>query len=164
MINNINYNENIALEKELRDLAQAKKVRDDNYVIIFANKKKICRKNWFIADQNAMIELARLNLKQQQYRVLCFLLGLLNYENEIHISQKSICEELQMDKGAVSRTISYLSGKDLIRKTKRDGRFFYRLNPHVAWKGKEKNRKKIICLEQFRQIKQVEQNRDGVPF
>jgi DNA-binding MarR family transcriptional regulator len=65
------------------------------------------------------------------------LLGKLDFENWIHVSQAEIAEILDMKRQQVSRAIILLEKKGILLRSPKFGRsYFYRLNPYYGWKGK----------------------------
>lgn len=73
-------------------------------------------------------------------KVLMYLLGVLDFENFIHYSQKHIAEELGMHQSHVSRAMRFLVSKGIVLQSPTVGCIkCYRLNPNYAWRGKIKN-------------------------
>lgn len=91
--------------------------------------------------QNALIDLAKdKELTLEPKNVLLFLLGRLDFENFIYVSQQEIATELNMSTSHVSRAIKALAMKQIVLTAPLKGRLkCYRLNPNYGWKGKVKN-------------------------
>ncbi len=80
------------------------------------------------------------DLTKDALRVLLKLCAKLDFENWIHITQTNISNELNIDKGNISKAIKLLISKGIILQGPKVGRSFgYRLNPDYGWKGKVKN-------------------------
>ena len=104
---------------------------------------------WIMNSQQAL-ELLALDkdLSKESLRVLMFLMGRLDFENWIGVSQKEIVEKLGIKKPNVSKAISLLEKKEIILRGPKIGRSnAFRLNPYFGWKGKVRN------LEKYREEK-----------
>jgi MarR family protein len=67
---------------------------------------------WFMTNQDALQAIAQdKDLTTEPYRVLMILLGKLDFENWIHVSQTEIAEILNMKRQQVSRAIKLLEKK-----------------------------------------------------
>jgi biotin operon repressor len=93
---------------------------------------------WFMTNQDALQAIAKdKDLTTEPYRVLMILLGRLDFENWIHVSQTEIAEILNMKRQQVSRAIILLEKKGILLRSPKIGRSYgYRLNPYYGWKGK----------------------------
>ena len=91
--------------------------------------------------QKALEELAiDDDLTGKTYKVLLVIMGRLDFENWIQISQTEIAEKLKMKLPHVSRAISLSIKKRIILRGPKLGRSYaFRLNPDFGWKGKVKN-------------------------
>ena len=98
-------------------------------------------KGFIMNSQEALDILAEdTDLTKDALRVLLKLCAKLDFENWIYITQTNICNELNIDKGNVSKAIKLLISKGIILQGQKVGRSFaYRLNPDYGWKGKVKN-------------------------
>ena len=93
-----------------------------------------------MTNQDALQAIAQdKDLTTEPYRVLMILLGKLDFENWIHVSQTEIAEILNMKRQQVSRAIKLLEKKGILLRSPKIGRSYgYRLNPYYGWKGKSK--------------------------
>ncbi|MGB5595082.1 MAG: MarR family transcriptional regulator [Crocosphaera sp.] len=104
---------------------------------------------WIMNSQDALNILAEdKDLTKNSLRVFLKMCAKLDFENWIQISQTDICNELDINKGNVSKAIKLLVFKGVLLQGPKVGRSFaYRLNPNYGWKGKVKNlneyRKKV---------------------
>jgi len=97
---------------------------------------------FFMAMQEGFTYLAKLNLPQEQMRVLMLMMGKLDFENWIRISQADLAKELGMKRPNVSKAIKMLVEKGIIHKGPKVGTSWtYRLDPNFGWKGRAKNKK-----------------------
>lgn len=96
---------------------------------------------WVMNSQEALEELAADDdLTGKTYKVLLVIMGRLDFENWIQISQTEIAERLKMQLSHVSRAISLLEKKGIILRGPKVGRSYaFRLNPYYGWKGKVRN-------------------------
>ncbi len=106
---------------------------------------------WIMNSQDALNILAEdKDLTKNSLRVFLKMCAKLDFENWIQISQIDISNELDINKGNVSKAIKLLVFKGILLQGPKTGRSFaYRLNPNYGWKGKVKN------LNEYRQ--QVEE-------
>src|SRR5919198_6131181 len=89
-------------------------------------------RRWFMTNQEALFSLAKdKEITGECYRVLMILLGQLDFENWIYVSQKEMAEFLGLQKSQVSRAIRLLVEKGiLLRSSPIRGSHGYRLNPY----------------------------------
>ena len=102
---------------------------------------------WIMNSQDDLNILAEdKDLTKHSLRVFLKMCAKLDFENWIQISQTDICNELDINKGNVSKAIKLLVSKGVLFQGPKVGRSFaYRLNPNYGWKGKVKN------LNEYRQ-------------
>jgi len=97
---------------------------------------------WFAMNQNTIQKVAtEWDLKAPTLRVWLYLLGRLDYENWLGITQKSVAEALSMHKVNVCQAFADLERRGMIARGERveGGGFFWSLNEQDAWKGTVKN-------------------------
>lgn len=93
--------------------------------------------------QEAFKALARDNdLTPQAQRVFIYLLGVLDFDNFIHIKQKEIGEALNISPGNLSRAMAILKRKEIIIIAPYKGIRCYKLNHFYGWKGSVTSLKK----------------------
>jgi DNA-binding transcriptional ArsR family regulator len=103
------------------------------------------REGWIAMAQNALIELARADLGDQARRVLFVVLGKLDFENFILISQSEIADAIGMKRANVSSAMSKLEAEGIIIRGPKAGRSTtFRLNPSYGWKGSASNHQKAL--------------------
>jgi len=113
-------------------------------------KRNPYRKGWVMNSQEALELIAQdKEITGRIHRVLWLLVAHLDFENWIQLSQKRICEKLDMKKQDVSSAIRLLEEKEIILRGPKIGRSYaFRLNPMLGWKGNVKN------LEDYRKKEQ----------
>lgn len=98
---------------------------------------------FFVGFQEAFKALARDNdLTPQAQRVFIYLLGVLDFDNFIHIKQKEIGEALNISPGNLSRAMAILKRKEIIIIAPYKGIRCYKLNHFYGWKGSVTSLKK----------------------
>lgn len=113
--------------------------------------------NWVAFYQTALEWLATQNLPNQEYRVLMYLMSKLDFENYLRVTQMSVAEALNMKQAAVSRAIRGLLSRDiLITGPKVGPAKTYRLNPRMAYKGKNP-KQTIIEYDAFKKAQKAAQ-------
>ena len=122
----------------------------EGVIVLCRSKKNPYSKGWIMNSQEALKLLAvDEDLTGESYKVLLYLLSILDFENWIQIPQKIIAEELGMQKQRISRSIKVLEQKEIILRGDKLGRSYaFRLNPYFGWKGKVEN------LDDYREEKE----------
>jgi hypothetical protein len=112
-------------------------------VPVYFNATVRWREDWFMAIQDAFEALAKdKEISGRPRRVLDFMMSKLSWENWIHVEQKQIAEELELDRSDVSRSIKLLVQKGIILQATLPGNkqmSAYKLNSNYGYKGKVKN-------------------------
>ena len=106
----------------------------------FPLKSKNLGKDWVAVYQQALSNIADMNLPNEQYRVFLKLLSKVDFDNYLRVSQQNIADELNMNQSSVARAIKGLKEKTIIVEGPRAGfNKTYRLNPYIAHKGSDRN-------------------------
>lgn len=80
------------------------------------------------------------DLTLSDYRVLLFLISIMEYENLLNVTQRELSEGLGIEAAGVSRSIKKLIKGDYLRIVDKNGRQnIYQLNPHIGFKSRAKN-------------------------
>lgn len=118
----------------------------DGFVAYVAPKRANgFRDGWVAMAQQPMIELARSGLGSEALRVFLALVGRLDFENLLVVSQAEIAAELAMKKPSVNRAIEQLARVGVLLKGPRVGvHRSYRLNPRFGWKGSASSHQKAL--------------------
>lgn len=99
---------------------------------------------FFMAMQEGFIHLAKLGLKGQEMQVLMYVMGKLDFENWIRISQAEISKELDIARPHISSAFKRFVDQGILHKGPKVGTSWtYRLDPYFGVKGRAKNQKKI---------------------
>ncbi len=107
----------------------------------FPLKSKNLGSGWIALYQEMITAIARWNLPNEQYRVFLALLGKVDFENYLTISQKDLANELNIKQPHISRAIKALCNMQIIIEGPRAGlNKTYRFNPYVAHKGKDRDK------------------------
>lgn len=124
--------------------------------VIFPKKKVLLGGEFMLVFQDFLLTLANSGLTQEQYRVLCYLMGKLDFENYIVIKQTQAAKELGINQAHISRAIKKLEELDIVRQGPRGGMIkSYQLNPYYAFKGKNQQ-KMIVSFEDLKKRKEQE--------
>lgn len=83
-------------------------------------------------------------LKNDELKIFNYMLGIMDFENWINVSQKEIARETGFDERRVRRSIKGLKDKGYIEIIKKGRENYYRINPQIAWKGDEKSHLKVL--------------------
>lgn len=114
-----------------------------------SSKKLVTRLS--ILPQEFAKNIAMAKLTNEQYRVIIYLLGVLDFDNYLCISHTKISEELRMKRPSVSRAMKTLKQLDIIVEGPRAGlNKTYRLNPNIAHKGRDKDQTAIDFSDEKR--------------
>ena len=99
-------------------------------------KSKNLGTGWVAVYQNMISNLADEKLSYEEYRVFLKLLGKVDFDNYLTISQSEMANELDMRQSNVSRAIKGLCKRHVIVEGPRAGlNKTYRFNPYIAHKG-----------------------------
>jgi len=148
-----------AVEKELRKNPNTKSISLDIKSLINVNddKTKVSVKGAFVL---AFVDnLAELDLNNSEFRVLMYILKIMEYGNLVNLSQKIVCDALSLDKSKVSRAFRSLEKKDIL--VKKEGHLF--VNSNICCKGlahkmtQEKRDNLISCRKENDTIKNMYQ-------
>ena len=132
------------------DEAGSHKKRKIYHVVDPQNKEGVVAVAWFrerwkgglffMGFQNAFLELAQKPVRGEAARILFFILGTMDYSNEVKTSQAEIARRLGIRRQNVYRAVRVLVEKEiLLEDTDPDtGRRRLKLNHTYAWKGKLK--------------------------
>jgi hypothetical protein len=113
--------------------------------MFFPKRQNGFGKGWVAMSQNAMVELAKADLGQRDWRVLAVVLGKLDFENYLLLSQADIGKEIGLQAPHVSAAIKRLVGLGVLVKGPKAGRSStFRLNPYYGWKGSASNHKAAL--------------------
>ena len=110
-------------------------------VPVWIGKKPKFEERFFMAFQDAFTALSKdRDITSGPRRALDYLMGRLDFENFIQVSQAEITRELQMRQPNVSRAIKVLIEKKILLEGPKIGRSMsFRMNPRYGWKGKVRN-------------------------
>lgn len=99
------------------------------------------REGWFMAIQDAFVVLAKDKaLSGRPMRVLTYMMGRLDWDNYIMLTQAEIARELDLHRQDVSTAVRLLVERGIVQEGPRVGRSHsYRLNSTYGWKGKTVN-------------------------
>lgn len=116
-------------------------VEDGLLVWLPRKQQSIFGRDWFQMAQHTLktINSHRRELGLEGIVVFNALMARLDFENYIQVSQRSICDELQMKPPNVSRAVKRLIDLGFVMEGPKVGKSHtYRLHPELVWKGKPK--------------------------
>ena len=116
---------------------------------------------WFALYQQAIREIAKAHLPDEQNRVFMFLLSELDFGNYITVSQKEMSQELNMKQPNIAKAMKALKELNIIAEGPRYGLTkSYRLNPFVAHKGRERDQTVKETLGTFDKLTLIKGGKD----
>jgi DNA-binding transcriptional ArsR family regulator len=107
-------------------------VIEDGSLIYVPPKVRI--KGFFMGMQLGFESMAKAKLKSEALKVMLLMLGRMDYENEVRLTQKQISEILSMKKQNVSRAMRALREAGVI--DAQDENRIVRFFPDFVWRGK----------------------------
>lgn len=118
---------------------------DDSNVNISTSPKKHLKKEYGRYFEEEIINIAsNKNLNGTDLRVFLCIIGNLEYENILNISQKKLGEILGIGKKEISKSINKLIKEGYLQIIDKIGRQnIYKLNPSIAFKSRAKNHKQL---------------------
>lgn len=97
------------------------------------------KEGWVAMAQHPLVKLAQANVGDQAMRVFLVLVGRLDFENWINISQAEVGRVIGMDRAHVNRAFKRLEAEGVLVSGPKVGRNgTYRLDPAYGWKGSAK--------------------------
>jgi Firmicute plasmid replication protein (RepL) len=100
----------------------------------------------------------------QAHRVFWYILGHVDYENRLLVTQADVKEALEMKQADVSRAFKLLVKKEILVETAKIGTSkIFSINPYFAWKGSAKRLKERLRDEAEARIGQSHQNEVDPP-
>lgn len=114
---------------------------EDGSLAVVWFRRKWTGYSFFMGFQRAFEEIALMRLGSEAKDVFLFILGTVDFHNEVVIPQVEIARKLRMKKQNVSRAIKALVDKRVLLKSELGykQKRSLKLNPMYAWKGKLKN-------------------------
>lgn len=114
-------------------------------VIYPKRKNGFSSTGWVAVSQNPMLELAKLNLGGEAFRVLSYVLAKLDFENWINLNQSASADEIGMLRPNFVRGLKKLLEISVVIPGPKVGRnATYRLNPSFGWKGSAKGHNEAL--------------------
>lgn len=109
----------------------------EHAIIIPSRKRKYTGERFFMAFQDYMqIMAADKRLTGTDLRVMIHLLSVMDFENWVRVSQKSIAQACGVVQQKVSLSLKKLTECNYIDTAKMGSMNVYRINSNLAWKGK----------------------------
>lgn len=115
--------------------------------MFFPKRQNGFREGWVAMSQQAMraLAVAQSDLTGRQLRVLLMVLGMLDMENFLLLSQAEIAKDLGIRPSHVSEAISRLVEIGILIRGPKAGRSStFRLNPSFGWKGSAANHREAL--------------------
>ncbi len=133
------------------DTGEILDLRERPGMFVYVPSRPKWGEGWFMAIQDAFVALAKdRSLSGRPMRVLTYMMGRLNWDNYITLTQAEIAGELDLHQQDVSDAVKLLVERGIIQQGPKAGRTnSYRLNSTYGWKGKTINlreRRKVELL------------------
>lgn len=110
-------------------------------VMVYVPQRPKIAEGWVMTFQDGLVRLAQdRSITGEQWRVLAFLMGKLDFENYIHVPQTAVGEALGLKAPNVSRAVAELVRKGVLVRGPKVGQVgTLRLSPGLGWKGRVRN-------------------------
>src|SRR6476660_6522039 len=107
-------------------------------VMVYVQQRPKIREGWMMTFQDGLVRLAQdRSITGEQWRVLAYLMGRLDFENFIYVPQAEVARALAMQPSHVSRAIAALTSKRVLVRGPMVGRVgTMRLSHGLGWKGR----------------------------
>jgi hypothetical protein len=151
------------MQRRLQQIdAETGEVLQGGTLVFFPQRPRI-KEGWLMAFQSGFLKLAQdKSLTQQQWRVFAFLIGKLDFENYIHLSQAEIARGLRMKPSNVSAAVAALVEKAIITRGPRVGRVAtLRLTPNLGWKGRVRSLEEQRSKGQLKLVRRTSSSAAG---
>lgn len=104
--------------------------------ILCFGTKKIKGRQWMILFQDYLEKLAKdVDLGGVDYRVLMYLIHLMEYENLVNVTQQYVADQLNLTQPQVNLSIRKLTNKNYLKKRIYHGRMILTVNESLVRKG-----------------------------
>ena len=118
------------------DMSTGEIMEGAQLALVYPKRKNGFVDGWVAMAQDAMLQLAKLNLGNEASRVLFLVIAKLDFENWINLNQAALAAELGMQRTNFSRALRKLIDVGVVLAGPKVGRNgTYRLNPSFGWKG-----------------------------
>lgn len=119
---------------------------------VLPKQRKILGEPFMIMFQQALVKVSKNRaLTGTDRRVLFYLIGVMEYENLVPLTQRQIAEELETSQQEVSKSIQKLYDEGYLWVEKTYGSaYIYRISEDLVWKGKTENREKAYVNKKRR--------------
>jgi ribosomal protein S18 len=112
-------------------------------ICVFEGNRRKFDESYFTTFQKSMVTMSKLKLPGSCWDVFAFLSGIMDFDNDVHVPQKYISEELKIAQQDVSLAIKRLVYHSILIPGKILGTAkTYKLNNSICWKGRVKNLEK----------------------
>lgn len=119
---------------------------------VVPKQKKIVGEPFMLMFQHALVEVSKNRaLTGMDRRVLLYLIGVMEYENLVRLTQRQIAEELQTSQQEVCKSIQKLYDEGYVSIDEVYGKaYIYKVSEDLVWKGKTENREKVTVKKHRR--------------
>lgn len=129
-------------------------VYSENPVYVLSQKQVSPYKTFGIFNDMNLIELVKLNLSGSAINTFLYMVGNMDYENEILFNQTSCAKELNISRDSVTKSVKILLENNLIKKIGQNGTLaIYLINPSIFYRGKAKAHGNV--LDKFLELEKV---------
>ncbi len=137
---------------------------EDSVVNVYAKEKKYLKDNYARCFLNEITNIASdKELNGTDLRVLLGIIGHLEYENILNISQKKLGEIIKIPRQEITKSIKKLISKNYLQIIDKIGKQnIYKLNPKIAFKSRAKNYKDL-CNDWKEDNSQFKENESNNP-
>ncbi len=118
---------------------------DDTVVNVYPKPAKHLKNSYarYFLDEALALAVDR-DFSGTDFRVLLAIIGNLDYDNIINISQKQLGEKLSIGQADISKSLKKLINKGYLQIINKIGRQnIYQFNPHIAFRSRAKNYKDL---------------------
>ncbi len=118
---------------------------EDSVINVFAKTRKYLNNDYARCFLNEMLALALdRDFTGTDFRVLLAVIGNIEYDNKISISQGQLGKELNIKRPEITKSIGKLISKGYLQVVDSIGRQnIYQFNPHIAFRSRAKNYKEL---------------------
>lgn len=118
---------------------------DDSMLNIYTKPKKHLKEDYARCFLNEMENIAsNKDLNATDLRLLITIIGNLEYENILNISQKDLAEKLKIPRPAITKSIKKLISRKYLQIINKIGKQnIYQFNPNIAFRSRAKNHKDL---------------------
>lgn len=119
----------------IKGYIQVNEENDPRPLILFAHKRSRLSGGFSLLFDDGNMILSQLDLTKHEYRIILFLLSIMEFKNYVYVTQIFIAESLRIKQPDVSKSLKSLEAYGLIFREKTNRGKAIRVSAVIGWRG-----------------------------